>query len=82
MVKVGVGCLVGTFVFVGALTLVPVGCAIFTGMPVGLLGLVGAGFRTGVLSTVVAVECMIGNRVGLGPTVAVPLVEMCLVGIG
>jgi len=64
-VNVEVGCLVGTtFVIVGSLTLVSVGCAVFTGMMVGLLGLVGFGFRMGVLSpVVVAVECMIGTRV-------------------
>jgi len=82
-VNVEVGCLVGgTLVSVGALTLVSVGCTVFTGMLVGLLGLGGLGFRMGVLSSVVAVECAIGNRVGCGSAVAVPLVEMCLVGLG
>jgi hypothetical protein len=61
-VNVEVGCLVGTFVFVG--TLVSVGCTVLTGTLVGLLGLVGFGFRMGVLSpVVVAVECAIGTRV-------------------
>jgi len=65
-VNVEVGCLVGTFVgtsvFVG--TLVSVGCTVLTGTLVGLLGLVGFGFRMGVLSpVVVAVECTIGTRV-------------------